>query len=137
MDLVHEIRAGDIPDQPVAPPYLVWEKGPPPRHQIRARKPQPTRPGGAIAGMPLAPVPGQLAKRRFAVHQVQAFGGDALRQTLYELHVRRRHNLEVVHSAPLCQGSAKSAKHFAAPPAAVNSHPPELHFRAVNSVNVY
>jgi hypothetical protein len=36
-----------------------------------------------------------IAERRFAVHQVQAGGGDTLRQTLHELHVRSGHKLDV------------------------------------------
>jgi hypothetical protein len=44
-------------------------------------------------------------KRRVAVHQVRAGGGDALRQSLHELHVRGGHELEVRHGDPLCQES--------------------------------
>jgi hypothetical protein len=56
--------------------------------------------------------------------------GDTLRQTLHELHVRGGHKLEVRHSAPLCQYSAKPSNHFPGPPiAVVNSTTREAHRR--------
>ena len=128
MDLIRQIGAGDVLHRPVAPPHLVRKIGPAPRHQIPAREPQPTRPACAVAGVPLPPDPGQLAERRVAVHQVRAGGGDTLRQTLHELHVRGGHKLDVRHSAPLCQGPAKPPNRFPGPPiAAVNSTTREAH----------
>lgn len=60
MDLIRQIGAGDVLHRPVAPPHLARKIGPAPRHQIPAREPQPTRPARAVAGVPLAPDPGQL-----------------------------------------------------------------------------
>ncbi len=130
MDLIRQIGAGDVLHRPVASPHLVRKIGPAPRHQIPAREPQPTRPACAVAGVPLAPVPGQLAERRVAVHQVRARGGDTLCQTLHELHVRGGHKLEVRHGAPLCQVSATPSNRSPGPPiAAVNSTTREAHCR--------
>ena len=74
-------------DRPVAASHLVREERPGPGHQLPAREPQPTRPGRAVGGLPLAPDPGQLPVRRACADQVRPDGGDPLGQALHELDV--------------------------------------------------
>jgi hypothetical protein len=109
MDLIRQVGAGDVRHRPVAPPHLARKVSPPPRHQVPAREPQPAPPAGAVAGVPLAPDPGQLAERRVAVHQVRADGSDTLRQTLHERHVPGGHKIEVRHGAGSWWYSATSS----------------------------
>ena len=103
VDLVPQIGPGNVGHRPVAPPHLVREIGPAPRHQRVAGEPQPARPGAAVASVPFAPDPGQLPERRVAVHQVRAHRGDALRQALHEQYLRRAHQFAVTHDGPLCR----------------------------------
>jgi hypothetical protein len=95
MNLIRQIGAGDVLRRSVAPPDLVRKLNPAPRHQIPAGEPQPTPPARAVAGVTLAPIPGQLAERRVTVHQVRTRGSDTLRQTLHELQVSGGHKIDV------------------------------------------
>src|ERR1700722_233793 len=112
MNLIRQISAGDIRHRPVAPPHLTRKKRPAPRHQLRAREPQPSPPALAVASVPLTPVPRQLAERPVGTYQVRADCGYTLRQTLHELHFGSRHWLEIRHEMPLCQDHAQPSNPF-------------------------
>jgi hypothetical protein len=121
MDLIRQIGAGEVLHRPVVPPHPVWEMGPAPGHQMPAREPQTTSPTRAVTDLPLAPVPGEFAERRVAVHQIRKGGGDTLRQTLHELHLRGGHKLGARHGEPQCQGSAMPSNRFPVSPIATDN----------------
>jgi len=85
-------------------------------------EPQPTRPCCAVTDVPLPQIQASSPNDASLFTKSGADGGDTLRQTLHALHICSGHQLDVRHSAPLSQHSAKPSNRFPGPPTAtVNS----------------